>query len=1235
MKYIFVAFLSILCCASSFDYKCSRAGSRCHFPFFLPSTNQTYHECPPYRQSALWCVVNRDGRLVPTICVPCLGDGECYVKANDFPSQFTLECPRLCAFVTANLWGTNVYSNNSFVCSSAIHAGIYPATVGGTIKRIDRPASYTGSPRNALRSKTIISSHTAFRPTRIPTPSFPGLIYTVGNKIEVISSTRRHDKLTLVSEPNRIISVDLDTRRNFVFWIIPNTRQIMKATFSDDYTSVTDTSVLQGPTSVNKPIQLSYDWVHEVIYWTDAHSVRVAMTTSNHITFLINRGSQYQPDAIQVDPESGYVYISDTGSSPKIEKCSMGNPDSRTLVASENVQQPTALTIESSTSKVYWFDSSTKTLNMCHSSGTDCTVILSSNKIINFPVGMFLNDNKVYWIDAGDLTIKSVNQRTGERLHLSAAGLHRPSSIKSLDQLNQPMVRKRCQHSDCPHFCLPAGRAYRCVCPYNVPSCNHTFQQSNVQIFIADDDIIRRLNVNMLTGSITGDVIKRGLINAADVAYSSITSKLYWSNETSSQSRITKKEGVAVDWIHHNLYWTDATHNKVMLAFGDEGNLENISTLIERNSVYRPRAIALDPLKGYMYISDIGSNPKIEKCWMDGEHCMIIVDENIQLPNGIALDFTTQKMFWTDGRLKTLSFSNFDGSNRTILLDDSTLIGQAYGIGVFYNRVFWTDLTSNALFTISKTPPVRRQAIMTGLVEGKGIKLIAQYNQPQGDNVCAESSDCSICVPVPHTTNTTRSSCVCPDHLRVAQSNRPECRKHTLTCRRGLQPDANYTGCVDIDECVTNTHLCEQICFNYMGSYLCICRDDFTLNLDGRSCYDAGCSSSPCMNGGLCSDVANGSYSYTCQCLQGFRGRLCNEIYSSMNVVLSGNEVSFECIVPRVVTSVIKWYRNRERITTAMRSTFLTFNGRLLRIFFVTYLEAGNYKCQFEYGGLEYASTHFLEVPVQISAVCGQAPSIPDRIGGRITSGVPTAPFDGPFIAMLVEETNEGSETFCGGSIATRNKIITAAHCLQNDEINITSVHVFVGKVLTDVTLIEPYQQHSLVSHVVFHENYDPDNLNSDIAILTLSTQIVFTKAVKPLCIPLHTDTNQDIKPRPYRGTSKMGLVLGYGRTSHRGPVSTQLREVLVEIRTQQFCTQRYRTVDKEVTSVMFCAGGGAQDACSGDSGGPFALWSNRTQSWWLAGIVSWGPRGCGVSNLPGVYTRIGTSMRQWIHNHI
>ena len=42
--------------------------------------------------------------------------------------------------------------------------------------------------------------------------------------------------------------------------------------------------------------------------------------------------------------------------------------------------------------------------------------------------------------------------------------------------------------------------------------------------------------------------------------------------------------------------------------------------------------------------------------------------------------------------------------------------------------------------------------------------------------------------------------------------------------------------CSDVDECVTRTHMCAQICLNTNGSYTCSCRDGFTLNADGRRC---------------------------------------------------------------------------------------------------------------------------------------------------------------------------------------------------------------------------------------------------------------------------------------------------------------------------------------------------------------------------------------------------------------
>ena len=41
---------------------------------------------------------------------------------------------------------------------------------------------------------------------------------------------------------------------------------------------------------------------------------------------------------------------------------------------------------------------------------------------------------------------------------------------------------------------------------------------------------------------------------------------------------------------------------------------------------------------------------------------------------------------------------------------------------------------------------------------------------------------------------------------------------------------------IDIDECSTNSHECEQICVNTEGSYLCSCREGYSLNEDNTTC---------------------------------------------------------------------------------------------------------------------------------------------------------------------------------------------------------------------------------------------------------------------------------------------------------------------------------------------------------------------------------------------------------------
>lgn len=53
----------------------------------------------------------------------------------------------------------------------------------------------------------------------------------------------------------------------------------------------------------------------------------------------------------------------------------------------------------------------------------------------------------------------------------------------------------------------------------------------------------------------------------------------------------------------------------------------------------------------------------------------------------------------------------------------------------------------------------------------------------------------------------------------------------------------------------------------------------------------------------------------------------------------------------------------------------------------------------------------------------------------------------------------------------------------------------------------------------------------------------------------------------------------------------------------------------------------------SGDSGGPMMM-EHRSGRYVLLGLVSFGPRTCGVSQFPGVYSRTSAHI-DWILNNI
>ena len=81
-----------------------------------------------------------------------------------------------------------------------------------------------------------------------------------------------------------------------------------------------------------------------------------------------------------------------------------------------------------------------------------------------------------------------------------------------------------------------------------------------------------------------------------------------------------------------------------------------------------------------------------------------------------------------------------------------------------------------------------------------------------------------------------------------------------------------------------------------------------------------------------------------------------------------------------------------------------------------------------------------------------------------------------------------------------------------------------------------------------------------------------------------------------------------------------------------QFCAGGQVVEHDSFTAQFFTLSDGGQDSCGGDSGGPMLTRDSRG-IYYQAGIVSFGPRRCGVRQ-PAVYTRLSAFI-DWIRANL
>ncbi|XP_029343478.1 serine proteinase stubble isoform X2 [Acyrthosiphon pisum] len=219
-----------------------------------------------------------------------------------------------------------------------------------------------------------------------------------------------------------------------------------------------------------------------------------------------------------------------------------------------------------------------------------------------------------------------------------------------------------------------------------------------------------------------------------------------------------------------------------------------------------------------------------------------------------------------------------------------------------------------------------------------------------------------------------------------------------------------------------------------------------------------------------------------------------------------------------------------------------------------------------------------------------------------VTSGQSTKRGQWPWHVALYLIEGINLSYHCGGSLVSKNKVITAAHCVTqklNDAVfNSTKLVVYLGKYHQLQYSDELGVQIKQVIRIKVYPTYNSSSYFGDIAMLTLSSDAEFTNYVTPVCLwEERSDDLDDI-------VEKEGTVVGWGFDENNTPTE-ELKMAKMPVVSQQTCLWSYPQFYSEFTSdKTFCAGfRNGTSVCNGDSGGGMVF--ARNHRWYLRGIVS------------------------------